>query len=211
MVATILVTTVCISVTSVLANSYRWKDENGKVHYGAAVPAEYSDQPYDVLNNAGQVIKHVERTTTPKEVWVEEETKTKAPLISNEERQIQTDRLLVIQYKSEEEIQTALEHELAQLGHDTKLIRQSQESTASTIREQIRMAANQQRANLEIKADQAEVIRKLYTRREMDEGKLEAVKKRGDRIRERFQEKLERYRYLTAKNKAINEAQTDQG
>ena len=45
------------------ADTYRWKDKDGKVHYGAVVPAEYADQPYDVLNSAGMVIDHVEDTS----------------------------------------------------------------------------------------------------------------------------------------------------
>ena len=175
------------------------------------VPSEYADQPYDVLNNAGVVIEHVEKSTIPLEVKVEEEIKGKQPLISDEERQRQTDRLLVIQYKSEEDIQTALDLELAQLGNDIKLIRQSQASTATTLREQISLAANRQRANLEISADQHDMINKLYIRRENDEQKLLAVKRREDRIRDRFQAKVERYRHLTSKNRAIDEAQTDQG
>ena len=208
---TALVTFLCLSITSARAETYRWKDENGKVHYGAMVPSEYADQPYDVLNNAGVVIEHVEKSTIPLEVKVEEEIKGKQPLISDEERQRQTDRLLVIQYKSEEEIQTALDLELAQLGNDRKLIGQSQASTATTLREQISMAANRQRANLEISAEQHAMIDKLYIRRENDEQKLLAVKRREDRIRDRFQAKVERYRHLTSKNRAIDEAQTDQG
>ena len=55
----------CLSVTSVTADTYRWKDKDGKVHYGAAVPAEYAEQPYDVLNSAGVVIDHIEDTSVP--------------------------------------------------------------------------------------------------------------------------------------------------
>ena len=28
------------------AETYRWKDKLGELHYGSAVPAEYADQPY---------------------------------------------------------------------------------------------------------------------------------------------------------------------
>ena len=112
-IASILITAASLAVTSASAETYRWKDENGKVYYGAVVPAKYANQPYDVLNDAGLVIEHVENATIPLEVKVEEEITGKKPLISDEERQIQTDRLLLVQYKSEEEIQTALELEIA--------------------------------------------------------------------------------------------------
>ena len=209
--AAFLVTVLYLSVTSVSAETYRWKDKAGKIHYGASVPAEYADQPYDVLNKAGFVIEHVEDSSVPQVVKKVEEIKVKEPLISDKERQIQIDRLLVIQYRSEEEIQTALELELAQLGYDSTLIRQSQKSTLTTIREQIRLVADQQRANIEIKADQQENIRKLYRRHLRDEKKLVAVNGREQRIRERFQKKLERYRFLMSGRKAIDEEQAEQG
>ena len=51
---------ISLSATSLAADTYRWKDKDGKVHYGAAVPAEYAHQPYDILNSQGMVIEHVE-------------------------------------------------------------------------------------------------------------------------------------------------------
>ena len=79
-----------LAVTSLAANSYRWKDKDGNVHYGAAVPPEYPNQPYDILNNAGIVIERVEDTTIPLEVIEKNKTQQKrAPLISEEQRQIQ--------------------------------------------------------------------------------------------------------------------------
>ena len=114
-----------LSVTAVTADSYRWKDKDGKVHYGAVVPAEYADQPYDVLNSGGMVIDHIEDTSVPLEVLAVKKIQGRQPLISDEERKRQSDRLLVIQYTSEEEINQALELQLAQLSYDFKIINQS--------------------------------------------------------------------------------------
>ena len=81
-VVTLIAVIISLSATSLAAETYRWKDKDGKTHYGAAVPAEYADQPYDVLNNAGVVIEHVEDTTIPEEVRIEKkEKKGRAPLI----------------------------------------------------------------------------------------------------------------------------------
>jgi len=212
MVAVALVTALCLTVTPLSAETYRWKDKNGKVHYGATLPAEYADQPHDILNKAGLVIEHVEESRIPQEIVIEEEEiKTKEPLISDKQRQIQTDRLLVIQYRSEDEIQAALDLELAQLGYDKKLIRQSQDSASVTIREQIRLAADQQRAGQEVTPDQQKYIRQLHNRRVKGEEQLKAVATREQRIRERFQVKLERYQFLTSGKDAADDEQADQG
>ena len=201
----------CLSVTSLAADTYRWKDKEGNVHYGSAVPAEYADQPYDVLNNAGIVIKTVEDTTVPLEARAVKKVKERAPLISEEERQRQTDRLLVIQYRSEEDIASALELEIAQLGYDSRIINQSYESTNHAIRDQIRQAANQQRANQPISADQQKGINKLYARLARDNKKRTAMANREARIRARFAADLERYRFLTSDIEDIDEEQPDQG
>jgi len=201
----------CLSVTSVSAETYRWKDKDGKVHYGAAVPAEYADQPYDVLNSSGIVIDRIEDTSIPLEVIVEEKIKERAPLISDEERRRQSDRLLVIQYRSEEDILATLELQIAQLGYDSRLIRQSYDSANTAIRDQVKQAADQQRANLPISAEQQQGIDSLYARRARDEKKLTALSKRENRIRDRFQADIERFRFLTTEQENADGEQEDQG
>lgn len=214
-VAILVASTFALAAYPLAADTYRWKDKEGKVHYGSAVPAEYADQPYDVLNDAGLVIDRVEDTSVPLEVIAEEKIKKeREPLISEEERRIQSDRLLVIQYRSEEDIKKALELQIAQLGYDARIINQSYDSTTKAIREQIRQAADQQRANMPVTEEQQKGIAQLYARRASDEQKKAAMQRRENRIRERFQRDLDRYRFLTSGNKAAEEAaeeQVDQG
>ncbi len=212
-VAVLVTGILSLAAVSVSAETYRWKDKEGKVHYGAIVPAEYAEQPYDILNSAGIVIEHVEDTSIPVDIIIIEEKKElgRQPLISQDERRIQSDKLLVIQYRSEEDITGALDLEIAQLGYDSRLIDQSFESTSTSIRNQIKQAADQQRAGKEISADQQNGIAKLYARRARDEKRRSAVQEREESIRTRFQKDLERYRFLTSENKEVDEEQLDQG
>jgi len=209
-VAILIAGIISLSVSSLAADTYRWKDKDGKVHYGAAVPAEYAEQPYDILNKAGMVIEHVEDTSVPIEVRVEEEIKERQPLISDEERLRQTDRLLVIQYRSEEEIENARDLQIDQLGYDSKIINQSYDSTNNAVRDQIRQAADQQRANQQISEDQQKGIDKLYARLARDEQKRARMENREKRIRDRFQADLERYRFLTSDAGTDEERGTDE-
>jgi len=198
--------------TSLAADTYRWKDKDGKTHYGAAVPAEYADQPYDVLNNAGMVIEHVEDTTIPLEVIVQKKIKKeRGPLISEETRRIQSDKLLVIRYSSEEEILKAQETEIAQLGYDTNIVNQSYESATTAIRNQIRQAADQQRAGQSISAETQQKIDQLYARQARDEKRRFVMSNRAAQIRARYQAELERYRHLTTEGEETEQASTDQG
>jgi len=198
-------------VASVSADTYRWKDKEGKTHYGAIVPAEYADRPYDVLNKAGLVIEHVEDSREPVEVMVEQVVEGKAPLVSDEERQRQADRLLVIQFQSEEAIQDAFKLEIAQVGYDAKIIHQSLDSTITAIRDQVRAAADQQRAGKQIIAEQQKQIDKLYRRRARDEKRISALHKRETRIQTRFKSDLDRYRRIIAGDQENDEEPVDQG
>ena len=200
-----------LAATSLAADTYRWKDKDGKTHYGSAVPAEYAGQPYDILNKAGMVIDHVEDTSVSMDVREEIKIQERAPLISQEERAYQYDRLLVIQYRSEEEITQAMAFELAQLEYDKSIIEQSYESTTTAIRAQISQAADQQRANQQIGEEQQNGIDRLYARHASDEEKRLTMSSREDRIRARFQRDLDRYRFLSSGGEAANEEPTDQG
>ena len=207
MIRTIVAAVLILAATTLAAATYRWKDKDGNVHYGEAVPPEYADQPYDVINDAGLVIERVEDTTVPEAVREQEkQQEERKPLISEAQRAVQYDRLLVIQYSSEDEIIAALENEVAQLGYDRAIIEQSSVSTVKAIREHIRQAADQQRANQPLSEQQRNSIGQLYARLDADAEKSRALDRREAQIRERFNKDLERYRYLTSED----EAQTDQ-
>jgi len=212
--AAILATVVLLLLAAPLAaDTYRWKDKNGEIHYGESVPPEYADQPYDVINSQGIVIEHVDDPTAAVAGPEEEKPKKKerAPLISEEERRVQSDRLLVIRYDSEEEIQKQLELELAQVGYDVKVINQSLDSTTEAIRNQISQAADKQRAGQKITAEQQHEIDQLYARRSQDKKQLAANKAREEKIRARYAADLERYRFLTSESGEDDQEPDDKG
>lgn len=202
-----------LSVGPLAADTYRWKDKNGEIHYGESVPPEYADQPYDIINSQGIVIEHVEDPTeqfvTPEET--KPKKKERAPLISEEERQIQSDRLLVIRYTSEDDIQKQLELELAQVGYDAKVLSQSLDSTNEAIRSQIVQAADKQRSGQNITAEQQAEIDQLYERLSQDKEQLAANREREERIRARYAADLERYRFLTSENAEEPQEPGDEG
>ena len=211
-VAILIAGIIGLSATSVVAESYRWKDKDGKTHYGAAVPAEYRDQPYDILNNAGMVIERVEDTSVPLEVRAEKKIKkSRAPLISEETRRIQSDKLLVIRYSSEEDILKAQELEISQLGYDKKVINQSYESATTAIRSQISQAADQQRAGQQISPEAQTTIDQLYARQAKDEKRRAVMANRETQIRLRYQAEIERYRFLTTDSEETDQTPPDQG
>ena len=197
LVRSLLQLSLCLCVASVSAVTSRWKDKDGNTPYSTAIPTQYSAHPSDVLNAAGMVIERVEDTSVPQEVRTERKSSERAPLISAEERQRQSDHLLVIQYRSEEDIQHALVLEIAQLGYDSKIFHQSFDSAVTAIRAQVRLAAEKQRAGMQINAKQQKQIDRLYRRIARDEQRISALDRREAKIRARFKSDLDRYRQLT--------------
>ena len=196
----IIAMSLLLATTSPSADTYRWKDKDGKIYYGAAVPAEFADQPYEILNDAGIVIGQVQATPATPEVRVEQAPKKTESLISEEEFQRRSDRLLLVKYRSEEDIATALEQEIVQFGYDAKLINLSFDTTNAAIREFIKKAADQQRAGGPIRREQQKEIKRLYNHLIRDEKRLANLEERKARTRVRLQADLERYRHLTSGN-----------
>lgn len=203
----VIAVSLLLPAVSLSADTYRWKDQDGKVHYGAVVPPEYAGQPYDTLNEDGIVIEKVKPTTDVQALTTEQETGVINPSSVDQERRYQADRLLLVQYQSEAEIATALELEITQFGYDTKLINLSFDATNSTITEFIRNAADQQRAGQPIRPEQQKEIAKLYRHLSRDRNRLANIEQRKTLVRARFQAVLKRYREL----KLIAKEQLEQG
>lgn len=80
---------------------YRWVDEDGIVHYGDSIPAEYAELPKEVLNERAITVGHLQGKKTPEEI--EAERKEKA-LEMERELQRRADRALLATYLSVDEI-----------------------------------------------------------------------------------------------------------
>jgi len=65
----VLCLSLCLTVTPGFADIYRYTDERGTVVLSRqGVPPQYIDNGYQVLNDAGRLIKDVPRALTPEEI-----------------------------------------------------------------------------------------------------------------------------------------------
>jgi hypothetical protein len=196
-------------VTPASAETYRWKDKNGEVHFGSSVPAEYADLPYDVISKGGLVLRRVDPSAQSPEVQAAADKKEKETQKSIQSRQDQSDRLLLIKYQSDAGIQKALELELDQVGYDRMLITKSFNNTNTAIIDKVRLAADQQRAGIEVSEAQTLELKRLYRALDIDKAKLAVMGNREDKVRERFATELLRYQELVEKyNDTGNQAAT---
>lgn len=192
-----LIAVALIPGTALAENVYRWVDNDGKVNFGRTLPPEYANMPYQILNDAGVVIERVDdpmaRQTTKPEEKADEKL---APLFTEDEVRLRTDRLLVLKYQSAEDIQNAMELELAQLDFDARLIEQSQASTMQAMAGQVHSAADRQRAGLPNDAEADQTIESLRNRLRRSENSLAELKNREAKIRVSFGKEVERFHFL---------------
>lgn len=80
---------------------FRWVDNDGVVHYGDSIPAEYAELPKQILNDHGVTVRSLQGKQTPEEI---EATRVAKELELQKELQRRADLALLATYLSEEEI-----------------------------------------------------------------------------------------------------------
>ena len=194
--------------TAMGAQVYRWVDENGEVHYSESLPPDYQDNGHDVLNRQGRVVKEDQKLTPepPPEVPPKEEPqelprdasglpRPKAQF-SEAEMQRRMDNFLMLRYDSEQEILDAMNVEIKQLNYDRRLLEGSRASAEKAFRDHIRLAADRQRAGLEVQPKTVREINQNRAQLAQVEVALEGLRQRENAIRTDFDKQLERYRHL---------------
>lgn len=81
---------------------YRWEDENGEVHYGDTIPAEYSELDKEVINEHGVTLAEIEGRKTEEEL---EEERREQELALQRELALRADKALLATYLTVEEIE----------------------------------------------------------------------------------------------------------
>lgn len=190
------------------AEVYRWVDENGEVHYSESLPPDHQDKGHDVLNQQGMVTDENQKLTPqPPPAAPPEEQKKELPrdasglprpkqLYSDAEMQQRMDNFLMLRYESEQEILDAMEVEINQLNYDRRLLEGSQASLNDAYRGHIRVAADRQRAGLEVEPATIKEISGLRKSLAKNTESLNGLQQREDDIRAEFDKQLERYRHL---------------
>jgi hypothetical protein len=91
------------------AIAYRWVDDQGVVHYGDSIPAQYAEKAHELINNQGVEVGHTEAQKTPEQLALE--AREQAETLKRK----QHDSFLVTTYTSEKDIETLRDVRLDQL------------------------------------------------------------------------------------------------
>ncbi len=174
---------------------YRWVDDQGHKHLSDEVPADAARFGYDVLNQYGRVVRHVDGAKTPEQIA---EAKRQAELRKEEEKQERYVQNLLLTYPSEKDLLTAQHNQVnmtEQRLESTRINMKSQlDALASLLDRAAQLQQNGKSVPHYLKADIAKQRGVIRDQRQW----IEKTEKELAQIRKDNAETLEHYRAASA-------------
>ncbi len=96
------------------AKTYRWVDENGRVHYGDHIPSKYAQQQVQTLNEHGVVVNEKNAPKSAEQLAAEQaQREAEAEAKRRQEEQNRYDRFLLSTYSTQDQILHRRDEQLA--------------------------------------------------------------------------------------------------
>ena len=191
------------------ASMYKWIDEDGNVRYSDRMPASQSKQGHQQLNSQGVVVSTREAAKTGEELEAQkeldrlqpaEQKKLEAEKAEHARQQAikdQQDRVLLLTFASEEEIEHARDNRIEVINSIISLI---ESSIAGTQEKLDALQANADAAYVskgkEIPGGIQQKIEHFTRKIENRSAQLAAKQAEREKIRSKYETDLERYRSL---------------
>ncbi len=179
---------------------YRWVDKQGKVHYSDTVPAE-AIRHRRVVYDKKQLrkLKVVEKPKTREELAREARL---AQLRREEKRlleeQLAKDRALLRTYRSEEDLQLALQGQLDTIDARIRVLEANSQRLQSLLKQKIAKAAEIERNGRPVPKNLARDIASLRSQIRLSKTKIDREEQAKDELQRKFARDLERFRRLQA-------------
>jgi len=193
----------CVFNTPSMAGAlYKWVDENGAVRYSDQLPPKQSQKGHQQLNSQGMVLSTKEAARSPEEIAIEAEAQRTLEKQQREEARLKTiqdqrDRVLLLTFSSEEEIEHARENRIEVIDSVIRLIQNSLEGTQSQL-DQLNHSAQVSYTSKgkEVPGGLAQKIEHFQRKIENRSAQLEAREEEKDKISAKYDLDLERFRLL---------------
>ena len=183
---------------------YKWVDENGAVHYSSQLPPKQTQKGHQQLNSQGVVVSTQEaiKTKTEEELAEEARAAEEAKEVARlKEIQDAKDRVLLLTFSTEDEIELARDNRIEVIDSVIRLIRGSIETTQEKLQPLQQSADNNYLSKgKEVPGGLAQKIEFFEGRLVSRNAQLEAKIQEKEKIRQKYESDLERYRLLKAEN-----------
>jgi hypothetical protein len=189
---------------SVAATLYKWVDEDGKVRYSDRLPPDQSKKQHQQLNSQGVVLSTSDSAKTEEELAEEAEAQRKldeeqAELDRVKAIQHQQDQVLLLTFSSEQEIEHARDSRIQVIDSVIGLIEASIGTTQEKL-DELELGANQNYISQgkEVPGGLAQKIEHFQRKIEIRNTQLAAKVEEKEKIRQKYELDLERFRSLSA-------------
>ena len=181
---------------------YKWVDEDGRVRYADRLPPQQIRQRHQQLNSQGVVLSTKEAAKPPEEMALEAEAKRKQELEQREIDRLQAiqdqrDRVLLLTFDSESELEHARDNRIEVIDSVIRLIESSIATTQGKLDklEQSADAAYVSKGNA-VPGGLQQKIEHFSRKVESRNSQLQAKIEEREKIREKYELDLERFRSL---------------
>lgn len=187
--------------------TYRWVDDEGVVHYGDRIPAEYAEKPKQILNDQGITVEHLQGKKSAEELEAE---RVAEEIRQKEELQRRADMALLATYVNVTEIEMHRDRRVelfqAQARVTELYLRNLQRRLDSLRSEAGRFKPyNSDPAAASIDPSLLEAIDETESAIARHESNLTKYQNQEKRIKDRFQGDIDRF--MTLKGLTITQAQ----
>jgi len=125
---------------------YKWKDGEGNVYYSDQVPPEAVDKERSELNSQGIAVNKIERSLTKEERDTLNALLEQQKIAAEEAAEKRKNQeLLLITYKSEEDINNEYDERLEKINNSMKAAKIASESQQKSLSQLLEHAANLER------------------------------------------------------------------
>ncbi|MDF9392368.1 MULTISPECIES: DUF4124 domain-containing protein [Methylococcus] len=184
---------------AVPAATYKWLDEEGRVHYSDSIPPEHSQQKHARLDGQGRLVEIIEGAKSPATIERERALRhLRAETARLVEEQRKLDDALLRTYASEEDMRLALNDHLTQSDASINLLEKYRARHADVLRTQEKHAADMERQGLAVTAQVLKAMEDERRRIADYKDKIRVLEDKKRVIAARFGRDIERLRSLKA-------------
>ena len=191
-----------VSSTSMAGALYKWVDEKGNVRYSDRLPPDQNKKKHQQLSSQGVVLSTKDAAKSPEEIAIEAESTRKLEEQQREQTSIKSeqdkqDRVLLLTFSSEEEIEGARDNRIQAVDSVIRLIESSIESTQGTLDG---LTDRAQEAYIskskEIPGGLAQKIEHFERKIESRDAQLQLKQAEKEKVTQKYKVDLERFRLL---------------
>ena len=194
----------CLS-TPAHANTFRWVDENGRVHYSDQIPPSESNRAYTVLNKEGVTVNNIEKVKTKEELAKEKSLKEQQEEQERIAREKQNhDRILLDTYTKVSDLEDTRDRYISTLEGLIKVAQYKLTNFNSELDKQNKIAANLEREGKVMPEVMRQDISNLQRQIDLQNKFILSQRAQQQEVKDKFAADIKRFKELKAMQQSAN-------